>query len=68
MFKILTFAFLIGSAFGDENWSAKDEAQPLSEKDELLLSLNVTTGGPYTYSQSKHHFYGNKTPFGFGLL
>jgi len=20
--------------------------------------LNLTTGGPYTYSQSKHHFYG----------
>ena len=24
----------------------------------LKLSLNATTGGPYTYSQSKHHFYG----------
>jgi len=22
------------------------------------LSLNTTTGGPYTYSQSNHHFYG----------
>lgn len=21
-------------------------------------SLNLTTGGPYTYSQSGHHFYG----------
>jgi len=30
------------------------EAISLSE----MKSLNVTTGGPYTYSVSKHHFYG----------
>lgn len=23
-----------------------------------LLQLNITTGGPYTYSQSAHRFYG----------
>ena len=24
----------------------------------MTAKLNSTTGGPYTYSQSKHHFYG----------
>jgi len=31
---------------------------PLSEKDQLLNMLNLTTGGPYTYSQAGHRFSG----------
>jgi hypothetical protein len=32
--------------------------ETLNSTDKLLNST-ITTGGPYTYSQSKHHFYGN---------
>jgi len=31
---------------------------PEGDKERTLAKLNSTTGGPYTYSQSKHHFYG----------
>ena len=30
----------------------------LSDIQSKVNSLNLTTGGPYTYSQSGHHFYG----------
>lgn len=35
--------------------SNKKPEPPIDSKD---LILNTTTGGPYTYSQSGHHFYG----------
>lgn len=34
----------------------------------LKLNLNTTVGGPYTYSQSKHHFYGVKLNFSRNLF
>ena len=56
------FAVLFSVVLGDFNFKYtqddKDLCPPLSEKDQLLAKLNVTTGGPYTYSQSAHHFYG----------
>eukprot|EP01038_Epipyxis_sp_PR26KG_P013631 gene13631-18292_t len=48
---------LIAIAVADNNYDIS-YVQPLSEKDMALLKMNSTTGGPYTYSQSKHHFYG----------
>ena len=41
----------------DENFSLGYQS-PLGEKEKVLEMLNSTTGGPYTYSQSKHHFSG----------
>ena len=32
-----------------------DRPEPATDKKDLL---NLTSGGPYTYSQSGHHFYG----------
>lgn len=29
-----------------------------SREEKEKMGLNTTTGGPYTYDQSKHHFYG----------
>ena len=46
------------SVLGDLNFDCNEPPQPKGEKELLLESLNVTTGGPYTYSQSKHHFTG----------
>jgi len=41
----------------DESTFLKEQSQH-DEKQKVLLALNSTTGGPYTYSQSQHHFYG----------
>jgi len=64
----LLFTLLFNVALGDFNFKYtqedKDLCPPMSEKDQLLAKLNVTTGGPYTYSQSGHHFYG----VGYGLF
>ena len=48
----LIFSFL-SVVFGDNMFLDKP-APPTDMKD----TLNLTTGGPYTYSQSGHHFYG----------
>ena len=52
----LASVFLVSADFNFEY----DEASraPPGDKEKVLERLNVTTGGPYTYSQSKHHFYG----------
>ena len=49
---LFIFSFL-SSVLGDFNFLDKPAA-PTDMKD----MLNLTTGGPYTYSQSGHHFYG----------
>lgn len=59
-FFIAAFGLLLSLAFvvkGDKMWAENDIA-PLGVKEKVLASLNSTTGGPYTYSQSGHHFYG----------
>jgi hypothetical protein len=55
---LLFLSFLCLAIHADNNFEMDKVAEPLSERDMTLSRLNVTTGGPYTYSQSKHHFYG----------
>ena len=59
MFKFFFLVLISALAliYGDNNYDTK-VVQPMSDKEFNLLKLNSTTGGPYTYSQSKHHFYG----------
>jgi hypothetical protein len=45
------FSFL-SCVFSDNNFFIKPNATDMKD------SLALTTGGPYTYSQSAHHFYG----------
>eukprot|EP00428_Durinskia_dybowskii_P073268 CAMPEP_0170399488 /NCGR_PEP_ID=MMETSP0117_2-20130122/23984_1 /TAXON_ID=400756 /ORGANISM="Durinskia baltica, Strain CSIRO CS-38" /LENGTH=120 /DNA_ID=CAMNT_0010656159 /DNA_START=30 /DNA_END=389 /DNA_ORIENTATION=+ len=61
--KLAIFLFaIIGVFFGmckaDNNFDEKLGITPMGDKEKVLASLNSTTGGPYTYSQSGHHFYG----------
>lgn len=61
MFKKIISALLFVAAAmvsADKMFDENAEPRPMAEKDKVLLALNVTTGGPYTYSQSSHHFYG----------
>jgi len=44
--------------FADDMCDLNKTPEPMGERDFVLMKLNVTTGGPYTYSQSQHHFYG----------
>jgi hypothetical protein len=56
--KIFSFFTLFGflsSTIADNLFSYDKQLEPTTDKKELL---NLTTGGPYTYSQSGHHFYG----------
>ena len=54
--KILALFTLLTSVYTDNMFELDKPIEPLtSQKD--LLNL-TTTGGPYTYSQSGHHFYG----------
>jgi hypothetical protein len=55
IFAILLSVFSVNYADKEDNTNIR---APPSEKDLILAQLNVTTGGPYTYSQSAHHFYG----------
>jgi hypothetical protein len=58
MFRAIFFVFtLLAAVFADKNFDEK-YSQPISEKDATLAKLNVTTGGPYTYDVSSHHFSG----------
>ena len=69
-FLLVALLALISVILADDNFSYdssnKELCPPPSEKDIFLAKYNVTTGGPYTYSQSKHHFYG--TAFGWNHL
>ncbi len=63
MFRIIAAAvcslFLAGtsSAAAAEDSTASFDPSSLPDKMKLA-AVNLTTGGPYTYSQSGHHFYG----------
>ena len=50
LFTLLSFL----SSSNSDNMFLKTPAPQTDMKD----LLNLTTGGPYTYSQSGHHFYG----------
>ena len=49
---------LFSLAMGDFNFKVEGPFAPRGDKEIVLAALNSTTGGPYTYSQSGHHFYG----------
>jgi len=57
MFKVILMLALFLFGMADNNFDITKPA-PLGDKEMVLASLNSTTGGPYTYSQSGHHFYG----------
>jgi hypothetical protein len=68
LFLILSFLSLVVVArsdfmYGEKNENASDKTENASNKilsNKILSNTNLTTttGGPYTYSQSGHHFYG----------
>eukprot|EP01031_Cornospumella_fuschlensis_P025134 gene25134-30354_t len=39
-------------------WEEKGFTPAAGDKEKVLASLNLTTGGPYTYDISAHHFSG----------
>jgi len=54
---LLLVTLLISSVSGDNMFEYnKPIEKPTDKKD--FLNATTTTGGPYTYSQSQHHFYG----------
>jgi hypothetical protein len=53
--KIFTILALFTSTYADKMFELEKLKEPLTSQKDLL---NLTTGGPYTYSQSGHHFYG----------
>eukprot|EP01036_Dinobryon_divergens_P022246 gene22246-30488_t len=57
IFSALIFVVLMFFCTADFMFDDKME-KPMGDKEIVLSKLNSTTGGPYTYSQSKHHFYG----------
>ena len=56
MFQLLLTLFALFSASNaDFMFDQSKTVEPMRSQKDLL---NLTTGGPYTYSQSGHHFYG----------
>ncbi len=53
---LLVFFAIISCVFADKMHGFSKPM--MSEKDKTLAMLNSTTGGPYTYDVSSHHFYG----------
>ena len=53
--SLFTLFSFLSSTNSDNMFSYDKPVEPISNKKELL---NLTTGGPYTYSQSGHHFSG----------
>jgi len=53
--KFFTLLTLLASACADQMFELEKTREPKRRQKDLL---NLTTGGPYTYSQSGHHFYG----------
>jgi hypothetical protein len=56
--RFQTILFLVAYVYNifSDNMFLETPAPPTDMKD--TLNLTTTTGGPYTYSQSQHHFYG----------
>ena len=52
---VLLFTTLCSGVLGDFSFNYN---KPLEAATDMKDVLNLTTGGPYTYSQSKHHFTG----------
>ncbi len=50
----LLFSFL-SAVFGDNMFN---QTEPLRKGYDMKDTIGLTTGGPYTYSQSKHRFSG----------
>jgi hypothetical protein len=66
-FFALLIALIFALAFADSDfYNAENptECAPPGEKELFFQKYNVTTGGPYTYSQAKHRFSGT----GFGTI
>ncbi len=62
-FQSLLFlvTMLISSVNGDNMFTYDKPAEKPTDKKDLsdsYLNSTASTGGPYTYSQSQHHFYG----------
>mmetsp|Transcript_128269 Transcript_128269/g.251262 ORF Transcript_128269/g.251262 Transcript_128269/m.251262 type:complete len:177 (+) Transcript_128269:88-618(+) len=57
LFFAVVLAYMSFMCHADKNFDMSLKT-PMGDKEKVLNSLNVTTGGPYTYSQSAHHFYG----------
>jgi len=57
---ILLTSLLCSSVINADNMFLYDKPreQPTNNSDYLNTTVTVSTGGPYTYSQSGHHFYG----------
>lgn len=55
LFSILTFASLTFASLTFADNMFQDKPIPVTDLKDML---NLTTGGPYTYSQTQHHFYG----------
>ena len=53
--SLFTLFGFLSSTNSDNMFSYDKPLELVTDKKELL---NLTTGGPYTYSQSGHHFYG----------
>jgi hypothetical protein len=53
--NIILILSMIGCAFSDFMFDYNAPKQLSTDMKDLL---NLTTGGPYTYSQSGHNFYG----------
>ena len=56
--RIFTFLYIVtflSSVFSDNNFLYD---KPRANATDMKDMLGLTTGGPYTYSQSGHHFYG----------
>jgi hypothetical protein len=56
--RFQTILFLVAYVYNifSDNMFLETPAPPTDMKD--TANLTTTTGGPYTYSQSQHHFYG----------
>ena len=52
---VFLFTTLCSGVLGDFSFNYN---KPLEAATNMKDVLNLTTGGPYTYSQSKHHFTG----------
>jgi hypothetical protein len=54
-FSGFLFLSFLSKIFGDNMFN---QSEPLRKGYDMKDTIGLTTGGPYTYSQSGHHFYG----------
>ena len=58
LFAVFSFLSSFHLANSDNMFQYDKPVEPIVEKVSTNASVTLTTGGPYTYSQSGHHFYG----------